>query len=244
MEIKKVILDRSKLSSTYIEQKQDFKNVLTNVKLTKTPTWKSPWFYGAVGLSSVAIIAISLSSFTNEKSLYEKKATLEKHPIIIAGATSFSDTDKDVSDVVKYKTEKELIPESKLISTISPIENQQEIVKVNEVVAPSEFKNKQNHSGLPSINGIFNGNITKNDFQLSKLIESNSSLEIISYKVQYYNGEDDIVAHVKGNSIPADIVDDINTYNSGQMLFFTEIKGANDKGEISYLPSMNLKLID
>lgn len=244
MEIKKVILDRSRLSSTYIEQKQDFKQVLTNVKLTKTPTWKSPWFYGAVGLSSVAITAISLSSFTNEKSLYEKKATLEKDPIIIAGTPSIVTTKKDDSDVVKYEIEKELIQEKKLKPTINRIENQKEIVKVNEVVTPSEVQKKQNHSGLPSINGIFNGNITKNDFQSSKIIESNSSLEIKSYIVQYFNGVEDIVVPVIGNIIPLNVVEQINTYNSGQMIFFTEIKGVDEGGKTSYLPSMNLKLID
>lgn len=244
MEIKKVILDRSKLSSTYIEQKQDFNHVLTNVKLTKTPTWKSPWFYGAVGLSSVAITALSLSNFSNENNLYEKKATLEKDPIIIAGTSSFTSKKKDVSSDVEFETEKELSPKKKIISTVSPIENQQEIVKVNEVVAAEVVNKMQNHSALPSINGIFNGNISKSDFQISKLIESNSSVDILSYKVQYYNGSEDVEVSIVGNNIPLEIVDQISTYNNGQMIFFTEIKGVNNKGEISNLPSMNFKLID
>ena len=61
MEIKKVNLDRQNLSSSYIEKKQDFNHVLKSAKMTKMPTWKSPWFYGAVGLSSVAIVAMVLT---------------------------------------------------------------------------------------------------------------------------------------------------------------------------------------
>lgn len=58
MEIKKVNLDRTKLSSDYIERKQDFKGIVSQAKILKPIEWKSPWFYGAISLSSVAIASL------------------------------------------------------------------------------------------------------------------------------------------------------------------------------------------
>jgi len=58
MEIKKVNLDRTKLSSGYIERKQDFKGIVSQAKILKPIEWKSPWFYGAIGLSSVAFASM------------------------------------------------------------------------------------------------------------------------------------------------------------------------------------------
>lgn len=66
MEVKKVILDRKNLTSTYIELRQDLKPILNQARNTRMTEWKSPWFYGAIGLSSVAF-AVLLNNETNQK---------------------------------------------------------------------------------------------------------------------------------------------------------------------------------
>lgn len=246
MEIKKVNLDRSKPSSSYIEQKQDFNKVLRNVKMTKTPTWKSPWFYGAVGLSSVAIAAIGLSNFSNENNLYEKKANLEKETIQIAvsslGQVSYSEN----TEIKDPASEKKNVSKSKKVNSLSvPVDSPEKIVSVNENVAVEiPVVKKQIHSGLPSINGISTGVISAKKFHLSDQIESNSDVVITSFKVQYYNGVEDVIEQVNGNKIPSEIISQIIDYNIGQMIFFTEIKGVNENGKSSILTSMNFKLIN
>src|SRR5690606_18772269 len=53
------IVDRERLSSDYIESKQDFSNVLSQVKqLPTSATWNSPWFYGPIG---IAVFAVTIS---------------------------------------------------------------------------------------------------------------------------------------------------------------------------------------
>lgn len=244
MEIKKVNLDRSKPSSSYIEQKQDFNKVLSNVKMTKTPTWKSPWFYGAVGLSSVAITAISLSSFSNENYLNEKKATLEKDKIQIAAVISIPAQKTEVLSVTNHSEEKTVVSEKeKVNSVVAKDKTPEKSVSVNEiVVVENPVVKKQIHSGLPSINGISNGVMSAKKLQDSEKIESNSDFVIASYKVQYYNGDEDVVVQVNGNKIPSEVIAQIIDYNVGQMIFFTDIKGVNDQGKLTMLPSMNFKL--
>lgn len=249
MEIKKVTLDRSKVSSSYIEQKQDFDKVLNNVKLMKSPTWKSPWFYGAVGLSSVAIAAISLSSFNKENTLNEKKTTLEKSPIQIAGFVSPAQS--EIKSLPKKEADqKSESPKKKTVKKSSDLnltveKKQNEIVNVHEVVATEiPVVKQQNHSGLPSISGVSTGVLSKEKLEKSGQIESNSSYSIVSYKIQFYNGSDDIEVQINGNKLPQDVIAHLVKYNIGQMIFFTEIKGVSENGKINTLPSMNFKLIN
>jgi len=246
MEIKKVNLDRSKLSSSYIEQKQDFNKVLNDVKITKTPTWKSPWFYGAVGLSSLAISAICLSSFSNENIKHEKKATLKKEKIQIARAESkpiIKDNKNQETKEVKKNTFKELKQKSLTKTPVSDIVVTEETVNLNVVEPTIEpVAQKSSHSGLPSIGGKHNGTISVEDFMSKAMIESNSNFKIIGFKIQYFDGSDDIEVQVSGNNIPEQIAQQIVKYNLGQMIFFTEIKGMSENGKLSILPSMNFKL--
>jgi len=79
MEIKKVNLDRGYISSSRIEKRQNFTEVLILSKLNKQPTWKSPWFYGAVGLSSFAVSAISLIELPKPNLKYGENIHLEEN---------------------------------------------------------------------------------------------------------------------------------------------------------------------
>jgi len=47
----KIYIDRKEVTSDEINSRQDFKQILAS--LPEKKNWKNPWFYGAVGLSSV-----------------------------------------------------------------------------------------------------------------------------------------------------------------------------------------------
>lgn len=49
-------LDRDPLDTSYINSKQDFDKVIKGYRAMKPPIWKNPWFYGPVGLASLAVI--------------------------------------------------------------------------------------------------------------------------------------------------------------------------------------------
>ena len=66
MEIKKFNLDRPAIPGEYIESKQNFKEVLYLSKLSKASGWKSPLFYGAMGLSSATIAVVLSGEIKNE----------------------------------------------------------------------------------------------------------------------------------------------------------------------------------
>ena len=83
MEIKKVNFDRKNLTSTYIELRQDLKPILNQSRNAKIADWKSPWFYGAIGFSSIAIAALMNNEYYLNMETNEKTNTLSKREIIV-----------------------------------------------------------------------------------------------------------------------------------------------------------------
>ncbi len=257
MEIKKVNLDRQNLSSSYIEKKQDFNHVLKSAKMTKMPTWKSPWFYGAVGLSSVAIVAMVLTENNFKKQENDKKATLENSETTSTQEPNIHEVQKNenqdyepnltTTDIATVKPVRlalaEEVSEKHLDTNPSYISSEINI-ETTQVPAQSVVEEKKNYKspmiGQPTIGGIASGKINIENFRNTNLIESNSSFEITSYEVQYYNGNQDVTAVIRSNKIPEDIKEQIIKNNLEEMIFITGIKGVDESGKIRKLPSINL----
>lgn len=261
MEIKKVNLDRQNLSSSYIEKKQDFNHVLKSAKMTKMPTWKSPWFYGAVGLSTVAIVALVLSENNFKNETHGKKATLNDSKKEIEENTSISaitSTEKKTTSAKTLVAVYQPQFNGSTIAVSNDLPSQKELVKIEESVpnveqlqvtetrveTVNEVKpvTKSSFIGQPSIAGIASGVISIEKFKNTSIIESNSSFEITSYEVQYFNGQQDITAVIRSNKIPENIKEQIIENNLGEMIFITGIKGIDENGKIRKLPAINLKL--
>ncbi len=77
MKVKKVNFDRSVLSSEYIQNKQDLKYILNNSTFNQNKRLISPWFYGAIGFSSMLLLT-GLTVVKNDKT-YGNTTTLNKN---------------------------------------------------------------------------------------------------------------------------------------------------------------------
>lgn len=71
----KINLDRPPLESKYIESKQNFDHVLNGFKQLKPPIWKNPWFYGPVGVASLALV-LSIGLINAKNDTHENTSTL------------------------------------------------------------------------------------------------------------------------------------------------------------------------
>lgn len=79
MENRKVILDRAKIASDNIADRQDFNELMKAVKTPPNPLWKSWWFWGGAGIASVSLLLLSKQFlFNNELTIqaYEETPTL------------------------------------------------------------------------------------------------------------------------------------------------------------------------
>jgi hypothetical protein len=70
----KVNLDRPDLESKHIASKQNFDQVLRGFRQLKPPIWKNPWFYGPVGLASIALV-LSIGIINAQNETNENKTT-------------------------------------------------------------------------------------------------------------------------------------------------------------------------
>jgi len=68
----KIKIDRPIVSSEEISQKQSFKKVVEGYKKIKPPVWKNPWFYGTVGIASLAIL---FTAFNLNEETFEENTT-------------------------------------------------------------------------------------------------------------------------------------------------------------------------
>lgn len=261
MEFKKVNLDRQNLSSSYIEKKQDFNQVLKSAKMTKMPTWKSPWFYGAVGLSSVAIAALVLSENNFKLETHDTTSTLKEKSIELGTkktmkmAASFETMPRTTNPMVTAYHSKVFAPvtkvnknnsvENKLIDIATESRMDEHLDVIDSPVEPLKETRtvvKTFFSGQPTIAGVASGIIRIESLKNTSIIESNSSFEITSYEVQYYNGRQDITTEIRSNKIPENIKEQIIENNLDEMIFITGIKGIDENGKLRKLPSINLKL--
>lgn len=248
MEIKKVNLDRTKLSSSYIQGKQDFNRVIQTAKLTKVPTFKSPWFYGAVGLSSVAVATMLLTDFKDQNVSNEKKATplsmrkdAQNPPIMMASVLPEEIKNPEVDDQKKNSTFQKVS---------SSDQNKSEKLKpTNEIVndvpeaMPIKTSEEKHRSEFPTINGVSSGKLLVAELLNAEKIEITEKIRIVSYKVQYFDGRSDLSVQMSGDGLPKNLREQISKFNLGQMVFFTEIKGLSEDGKLRLLPSMNFKIV-
>jgi len=62
----KINVDRPKIKTEDIVSKQDFGKVLNGYNKMKTPIFKNPWFYGVIGVATVAVL-LTVNSKTTEE---------------------------------------------------------------------------------------------------------------------------------------------------------------------------------
>jgi hypothetical protein len=242
----KINLDRTKLSSEYIQSKQNFTQI-TNQVPAKSSLFKSTWFYGGIGLASfTGILFLTIS--TPKKDLDETKITLAKANLatqiseitqiasptndVVAKRTSFeprksiekSSESKTSSHVVIEKVDEvSLEPETASALTTAPTEKK---VQIEPKKSSSAKVNR-----LPNIKGVYSGELA-----LEKLcangIEVNEDVQITSFKIQYATVRHDKIQIIQGNKIPSNICDEISTLGIDQMIFLTDILGRNSEGKV------------
>lgn len=264
----KVNTDREKLSSEYIQSKQDFSSIQSQVH-AKTSLFKSTWFYGATGLASVAL-CISFAFTNSNKQLHD--STITQNELKIAQATFLPDVQKiKASSKLNYlapvfqpskKSTAEKVhfhePLAQSSNQVETIKRENEIVKSVSKAVPFENKKlstpvftdedeigdqktkKQN--SLPCIGGKYNGEIILSEL-LNKPLTTTSGFVITEFEINYATNRGDKIEKVVGNKIPSEIGDKIKGYGIDQMIFITSIFALDSNGRRVQLTPLNLVVV-
>ena len=246
----KTIIDREPISSDYIASKQDFNNVMKQVETLKSPVWKSGWFYGPIGMASVAI-TISIARIDST----EAKTELNE-PIIAQAVNSPEQHVENLQTLtIEESQPKTTVKEKETkreITIQTPIEEKNTIIPTivkNPSIDPEAVNMKaetppieepiiiKRVSNIPHIGRNYTGNIAISE--LHQPIMVNEMVEVIEFTINFntLNGTD--TRHVIGNTIPEDVIKSIEKYNNGYMFFINDIKGKKIDGGIISILSMN-----
>jgi len=248
MKIKKVNLDRKPLDTAYVQQKQDFQQLISMYKKGTTPVWKQPLFYGVVGLASFAAVAVSTLVDFNSTPI-EKKTTLVREEIkgdlaprvIMAAHGSADSMLEDKAKVsmpeVRPTTFKTNTTKKDKLVAAEPEERLSTVEPMGSLVTSPKIK-----AVIPNISGASQGTLRASQLCGSEGITMDEETNITTFQVLYTVGLREKVVRVKGNKIPEEVCKDLERSGFEQMVFITEIKGEKDDKILS-LPSLNFWVI-
>lgn len=230
MEKINTILDRKPINSEYINSKQDFNKVMNGLQKLKPPVYNQVWFYGAVGLASVAMVftAVSLTSIDNDKKTFasadvKKEVPLEQPP-----------SEKKVALVLDLENKTE---EASEIETVIP---EQAIVQPQPITEkPSIVERRVTEEAIlvveatkimqPHISGVFSGAIAFADFCDPVGIQVNKDVAIVEYTIHYMSCKQDVTFKMRGGKIPQGVCNELRNCGEQIEIDFRNVKGFNKK---------------
>lgn len=256
------IVDRERLSSDYIESKQDFGHVLSQVKNLPTTNWKSPWFYGPIGIA-VLSVTVSIVSF-NPSNAIASTSENPKEKLNTRIQTSQVDNKSeevitDVENGVVSEEIEKVSPQTNIVEkTINKTSNKERaedvlvevsedkssVEKIENTVSNTtpivqEKKNPSNNK-FPYIDGYFTGKIPVESLFDRNGILLNETVQVVSFDLNFFTGRSNVVNQIRGNKIPEEMRSMITNFNIGKTIFITNIKAFDRDGRMYTLPSMNL----
>lgn len=253
----KVNLDRKKLTSEYIESKQNFDSILTKVNMSKSGFWKSAWFYGTIGLSGVAAIVgynFSQSESNINETIITQKNIIQQTTVSPAEAENELLIARHVKTVETYPAPVEkkvtVIPEKKTTApmpvtteknTDAPVNTIESVVLKEKTVDKIAKTKTVSRNGMPSISGVYNGDIQWENFKQGEIFVA-EDLSVKQFSIQYTSRLGDKTISVEGSKIPQDVVLDLEKLGLNQTVFITNVIAKNDNGDLMRCYSMDLNL--
>lgn len=257
------IVDREQLSSDYIESKQDFNHVLSQVKLLPTANWKSPWFYGPIGIA-VLSVTVSIVSFNPSNAIASISEESKEEFKLKTTTSQIEKQNNQIKKEVAEVTTKTILVEVKEIDNqikVTEKSNNKTSDKEESVLAKVSEENSNtdqlentisntttivkdnkipSNNKFPYIDGYFTGKIPVESLFDKKGILLNESVQVVSFDLNFFTGRSNVVNQIKGNKIPEEMRSMITNFNIGKTIFLTNIKAYDREGRMYTLPSMNL----
>lgn len=238
----KIVLDRRPIASEQIKSRENFDKILHDYRTLNPAFSKKGWYYGGIGIASVAaIIAFNqiYSESTAEYSPIElTKAELIPLPKFIASSFTANESRSMIKPEKASKNHVKRIDKPEIETTNSGQNN-------HNVNKPISATSKVEAVVLkPKINGVYEGNLSISELMKSPIVEVSEDIEVILFKISYESRMYEEVATVQGNQIPANILSEIRELKGGQAISFSNVYGRRANGEQILLPSMNLFIVN
>jgi hypothetical protein len=242
MEIKKVNLDREPISSAHIQQKQDFTSLIKSQKQLSNLIWKKTFFFGGVGIASLATASMFLlSDFESSTVPSDNKfmAKTSEKPVL---AEEDKIDLKEVGPIAAIDSKPCPVPKKNNVQEGSQDTKENSVLDQTILKKPKSFSNEIKVNSvklnLPALSGKYFGTISSLELCSENGITTETGVLVKEFKIQYASANKDELKKVSGNSVPSSVCEDIQKAGFSQMVFITDIRGVLENKEIT-LPSMN-----
>jgi len=247
MKTTKINLDRSKISSEEIEKKQDFQKIVKSLSLKKPGVLRNPWFYGVVGACSLAAFVLIKNAKTVEQpnqgvQLSQASVMPIHHEEPVAVKSNSTNSSNEIETASSTKEMKSMVT-SDLSLVTNPASNNALDNTSKKVIAKKVPNGLKKTLNVPNIGGVHSGAIKGSELMKWNIIESGTSEPIKSFMIGYFNGTTEVMEFVSGNELSEKLKRDIVAFNTGEMIFFTEMYSSDNEGKLHMLPPINLRIL-
>ena len=261
----KINLDRPQVDSKSIQARKDFDGLMKKHAIMSKPFYKNPWFFGTAGLASVGLVvgtAIVYQDGPDEvPENFSAQTTESPMEIIIPENNVFTINSKEASDskieklvheTLLYTSNTEDIDNTPTLienTNTNEINEDEEIIEDLELIEDVNNASVSNDKDLnsmlfPRIGGKINGSISKDELFDNKGITTESDVSVIHFELHLIDGLGGKVFEEESNQLNDEMKAALKKIGGGETIFFENIKGKTDKGEVVRLNPLRYVLMN
>lgn len=253
-------LDRPELDSKSIQARKDFDTLMKNHAIMSKPIYKSPWFFGTVGLATVGLaVTTSVMMYDSQDDVSQLEVinqTDDSPPMVestVEGLVSLSGgVSKHFDELAKrtlsysesLKTEDEgshpiTHEKADVVKEAIELVDDENVLK-EDVITPHPNEDFLN----AKISGKFNGAISREELFDNKGITVGSDVSVVHFELHLIDGLGGKVFQEEGNQLNGEMKDALNQIDQGETIYFENIKGKTKKGDVVRLNPLRYVLMN
>lgn len=267
----KINLDRPPVDSKSIQAHKDFNGLMKNHAIMSKPFYKSPWFMGSAGLATVGLVVGTVVVMQESPEPVPDLLTTQNEPappdlemssstiIALNADTDISNADSEKDNQTIQFTSNELNEIHDKTSTLEITSEQKEVNPKEESIEESteksdlkeinktdlvETKKSDLFDLMPRISGKANGHISRTELFDNKGITTESDVSVIHFELHLIDGLGGKVFKEEGNHLNEEMKNALQKINSGETIYFENIKGKTDKGDVVRLNPLRYVLMN
>lgn len=269
----KINLDRPPVDSKSIQAHKDFSGLMKNHAMMAKPFYKSSWFFGTTGLATVGLVVGAVVVMQESPEPIPDQVITQSEPsppdlevsssniIALNAETPNPNLDDEQNGQTVLFTDYD---QNKIHDKTSTLEITSEQKELNEDLLPKEDLDKVDKEDLiidedqilvdtkksevvdlmPRIGGKVNGNISRNELFDNKGITTESDVSVIHFELHLIDGLGGKVFKEEGNHLSAEMKAALKKINSGETIYFENIKGKTNKGDVVRLNPLRYVLMN
>jgi hypothetical protein len=263
MKNRKMNIDRPQIDSKEIQAGMNFGQLMVGYQAMSKPFYKSNWFFGTTGLASIGLIVGGTFAFqspdeqehVNTDLLSDSpppEITVPQNTLLAVSSGTSVAPEELMPETIQITKENQVTDDKKPTPLI---EDESEKIEVDEQVltlnvtetAVDHSDTKTGNETLdltPRINGIMNGDITREDLFNNKGITTGSDVSIIHFELHLIDGLGGKVFEEESNQLNDDMKNALLNTGKGETIYFENIKGRTSDGRVVRLNPLRYVLLN